>query len=36
LINFAINLGENISLRRATLEPSIVAVLCCGLAIFIR
>jgi hypothetical protein len=36
LINFAINLGENISVRRATLVPSIVAVLCWGLAIFIR
>ena len=36
LVNFAINLGENISARRATLEPSIVAVLCWGLAIFIR
>ena len=36
LINFAINLAENISVRRATLEPSIVTVLCWGLAIFIR
>ncbi|HEY5729923.1 MAG TPA: hypothetical protein VIS72_07715 [Anaerolineales bacterium] len=36
LINLAINLGENISVRRATLEPSIVAALCWGLAIFIR
>jgi len=36
LINFAINLGENISMRRASLEPSIVAALCWGLAIFIR
>ena len=36
LINFAINLGENISIRRATLEPAVVAVLCWGLAIFIR
>jgi len=36
LINLAINLGENISLRRATLEPSMVAALCWGLAILIR
>jgi hypothetical protein len=36
LINLAINLGENISVRRATLEPSIVTALCWGLAIFIR
>lgn len=36
LINLAINLGENVSVRRATLEPSIVAALCWGLAIFIR
>ena len=36
LINFAINLSENISIRRATLEPSIVAALCWGLAILIR
>ena len=36
LINLAINLGENISVRRATLEPSIVVALCWGLAIFIR
>jgi hypothetical protein len=36
LINLAINLGESISIRRATLEPSIVAALCWGLAIFIR
>jgi hypothetical protein len=35
-INLAINLAENISLRRASLEPSIVAALCWGLAIFIR
>ena len=36
MINFAINLSENISIRRATFEPSIVAALCWGLAIFIR
>lgn len=36
LINFAINLGENVSIRRATLEPSIVTALCWGLALFIR
>jgi hypothetical protein len=36
LINLAINLGENISVRQATLEPSIVVALCWGLAIFIR
>jgi len=36
LINFAINLGESVTLRRATLEPSIVAALCWGLAIFLR
>jgi hypothetical protein len=36
LINLAINLGENISIRRASLEPSIVTALCWGLAIFIR
>jgi len=36
LINLAINLSENVSMRRATLAPSIVAALCWGLAIFIR
>jgi len=36
LINLAINLGENIPIKRATLEPSIVSVICWGLAIFIR
>ncbi|HSG41616.1 MAG TPA: hypothetical protein VLA72_00530 [Anaerolineales bacterium] len=36
LINLAINLGENIPARRATLGPSLVTVLCWGLAIFIR
>jgi hypothetical protein len=36
LINLAINLGENIPARRAMVESSIVAALCCGLAIFIR
>lgn len=36
LINLAINLGGNISIRRAALEPSIIAALCWGLAIFIR
>jgi len=36
LINLAINLGENIPARRATLEASIVTALCCGLAILLR
>jgi hypothetical protein len=36
IINLAINLAENISLRRAFLQPSIIAGLCWGLAIFIR
>lgn len=36
LIKLAINLGENISARRATIEPSIVTALCWALAIFIR
>jgi len=36
LINLAINLGENIPARRASLEPSIVTALCWGLAIFLR
>lgn len=36
LINLAINLGESVSIRRATLGPSIVAAFCWGLAIFIR
>jgi len=36
LINLAINLGASISMRRATLEPVIVAALCWGLAIFVR
>ena len=36
LIKLAINLGENISTRSATLEPSIVTALCWALAIFIR
>jgi hypothetical protein len=36
LVNLAINLSENISTLRAVLEPSIVAALCWGLAIFIR
>jgi len=36
LINLAINIGESISLRNAALQPSIVAALCWGLAIFIR
>jgi len=35
-INFSINLRENIPARRATLEPSIVVVVCWGLAIFLR
>jgi len=36
LINLAINLGENIPIQRATLEPSIITALCWGLAIFLR
>lgn len=36
LVNLAINLGENVSMRRAALEPSIVAALCWGLAILLR
>ena len=36
LINLAINLGENVSMRRAALETSIVAAFCWTLAIFIR
>jgi len=36
LINLAINLGENIPARRATLGPSMVTALCWGLAIFLR
>ena len=36
LINLALNLAENIPTRRATLEPSIVTMLCWGLAFFIR
>ena len=36
LINLAINLGENIPMQRAILEPSIVTALCWGLAIFLR
>jgi len=36
LINFSINLRENISARRATLEPSIVVAVCWGLAFFLR
>jgi len=36
IINLVINLDENIPVRRATLEPSIITVLCWGLAIFIR
>ena len=36
LINLAINLNENIPARRATLESTIVAALCWGLAIFLR
>lgn len=35
-INLAINLAENIALRRASLGPSIIAGLCWGLALFIR
>ena len=35
-INLAINLAENITLRRASLGPSIIAGLCWGLALFIR
>jgi hypothetical protein len=36
IINLAINLGENIPARRATLGPTIVTTLCWGLAIFLR
>lgn len=36
LINFAINLGENVSMRRASLETSIVTAFCWVLAIFVR
>lgn len=36
MINLVVNLGENVSLRRAVLEPIIVAALSWGLAIFIR
>lgn len=36
VVNLAINLSESFSMRRAVLEPSIVAVLCWGLAILIR
>lgn len=36
MINVAINLAENISVRRASLEPSIIAALCWGLAILLR
>lgn len=35
-INIAINLSENISMRRALVEPSIVSALCWGLAVFLR
>jgi hypothetical protein len=36
LINLAINLDENIPVRRAVLEPAVVTSLCWGLAVFIR
>ena len=36
VVNLAINLGESFTMRRAVLEPSIVAALCWGLAILIR
>jgi len=36
LINFVINLGENIPMQRAILGPSIVTALCWGLAVFLR
>jgi hypothetical protein len=36
LINLAINLGENVSVRSASLGPLLVAALCWGLAVFIR
>src|SRR5690606_29161378 len=36
MINLLVNLGENVSLRRAVLAPAIVAALSWGLAIFIR
>lgn len=36
LVNLAINLGENIPVQRAILEPAIVTALCWGLSAFIR
>jgi hypothetical protein len=36
LINLAINLGENMPVRRAVVEPALAAALCWGLALFIR
>ena len=36
LVNLAISLSENVPLRRAALEPSIITALCWGLAIVIR
>jgi hypothetical protein len=36
LVSLAINLGENIPLQRAMLEPAIITTLCWGLSAFIR
>jgi len=36
LINLAINLGENIPTRQAAVEPTIVTIVCWGLAVFLR
>jgi hypothetical protein len=36
LTNLAINLGEDLPTRRASLEPAVATALCWGLAIFIR
>jgi hypothetical protein len=36
MVNFAINLGENIPARHAAVEPAIVAAVCWGLAILVR
>jgi len=36
LVSLAINLGENIPLRRAVLEPAIITTLCWGFSAFIR
>jgi hypothetical protein len=36
LTNLAINLGEELPIRRAAIEPAVVTALCWGLAIFLR